>query len=269
MSHPVCLAPQCDNPPHDGFLCTSCVATLRRDLKAIPDLLADLEITISKQDRLQDAEKRPTDERPLPLRLGPMEAKRDLTDTLVKWAADVAETTRCAPWVDFVNGGTEQLAAYIFDNLGTITSHPTVGDCADEIGYAVITAQRAVDKPLQHQFVGPCDKCGADLYAHPKAATVTCRNTPCEAEYKISERREWLLEQAEDQLLTATEMSRALPDLLQQPLTASMIRNYASRGRLTQHPALPARPNEPVYRVGDVLDLLATIREEGGRPKAC
>lgn len=135
----------------------------------------------------------------------------------------------------------------------------------------MVTGYRAVDKPLQHTFLGPCDQCGEDLYAHPKARGVVCRNSECEAEYDIGYRREWLLRQAEGQLLTATEMSWALPELLQRKLTASTIRNYAHRGRLTQHPPHPHRPREPLYLVREVLDLLAELagERERGRPKAC
>jgi hypothetical protein len=283
LSNPICSAPQCDKPAHDGFVCSSCVATLRRDLNAVPDLLADLDITISKQDRLSDSEKCASSERPLPLRLEPMEAKRDLGQTLATWTQHVVtrlgvlppcDIPVVAPHVNRRGALIEQrtdrqvvaLAAWMVGHLGDVLIDPEAGSLADEIGYAVITAQRAVDKPLQLVYAGPCDECTTDLYAHPRKAEVACRG--CDAVYDIASRREWLLEQAEGQLLTATEMSRALPGLLQQPLTASMIRNYASRGRLTRHPALPGRPNEPVYRVGEVLDLLASIRRENGRSKA-
>ena len=283
MSHPVCLAPQCDNPPHDGFLCSSCVATLRRDLSAVPYLLADLDITISKQDLLSDSEKRASSERPLPLRLGPMEAKRDLAETLANWVQHLVAQHHAVPPYDILvvaphvnkrGALVEQrsdrqvlaLAAWMVGHINYVQIDPEAGNLADEIGYAVITAQRAVDKPLQLVYAGPCDECTTDLYAHPRKAEVECRG--CAAVYDIAARRGWLLEQAEGQLLTATEMSRALPGLLQKPLTASMIRGLAHRGRLTQHPADPRRPREPLYRVGQVIDVLTSMEEESGRLKA-
>lgn len=65
------------------------------------------------------------------------------------------------------------------------------------------------------------------------------------------------------QLLTATEMSRALPGLLprdpngrQPALTAAMIRGYAHRGRLAKHPPHPSRPHEPLYLVINLLNAL-------------
>ena len=263
MSTPICGTPGCDRPTTVGFLCRTCLDILRRDLDAIPDLVADLMVTISRQDRLTDATQRDGENR-LPLRVGPMEAKRDLDDTLAVWARHVAERrgTETPPLHDPVEVG-----AWLSRHVGDVQDDPLAGQIADELGYAVLTGQRAVDKPLQLRYVGPCDLCGGDLYAHPRAATVASRNPRCDAEYNIPERREWLLSQAEYQLLTATEMSRALPGLLppdpsgrEQTLTPSMIRGYAHRGRLTKHPAHPARPHEPLYLVYEVINLLADLQ---------
>jgi hypothetical protein len=178
LSEP-CAAPQCDRPKHNGYHCATCVATLRRDLSAIPDLIADLMTTISRQDKIGDQTGPRGSERPLPLRLGPMEGRRDLADTLANWAMEVhggiAQGNASVGGAFFVPA---RLAAYLLDHLLDITAHPDAGDCADEIGYAVITAQRAIDKPLQAQYAGPCEAegCGADLYARLYAREVVCRN---------------------------------------------------------------------------------------------
>jgi hypothetical protein len=172
------------------------------------------------------------------------------------WAIHVAARRDIDPPAHDAQQAADLLNRY----TGEIQDDPRAGDLADEIGYAVVIAQRAVDKPLQHAYVGPCDECGADLYTHPRAREVTCGNNPCEATYDVAERRAWLLGKAEDQLLTATEMSRALPGLVQQPLTAATVRGWARHGRITAHPPLPKRPNDPVYRVGDAINLLNAIQ---------
>jgi hypothetical protein len=224
-------------------------------------LCEDLQVTIAKQDRLGDTDGRSTDEHPLPLRLGPMEARRDLTDTLRAWADHVAQRRGIpAPEHDPVKA-----ASFLRCFLGEIQDDQMAGDIADEIGFAVLMAQRAVDKPMQHQYVGPCDQCKADLYAHPRALSVACRNSPCEAEYNVSDRRAWLLEQVEDQLRTAAELSRALPNLLQQPLSASAIRGLARRhgDKLPQKDPHPKDPMKaPRYRVGDLIALLHEMRAD-------
>lgn len=259
-----CSSPNCPYMQLNGYLCRNCTDTLKGDLAAIPWLLDDLEVTITRQDRLSDPSGRSGDEHPLPIRINAMEARRDLNATLAAWAMHIAGRLdgldRDTIWTEL------RLANYLLDHVGTILTDPAAGQIADEIGNARGLAQRTIDKPPIRVFVGPCDDCGKDLYARPSAAEVECKNPECGAVYPIEARRRWLLGKAEDQLLPATEMSRALSGLLQKPITGAMLRGYARRGRLTPHPPLPNRPKEPLYRVGDVRDIL--LEELGGRPAA-
>lgn len=262
MPSPICGSPGCDNPSGGGFICGSCVETLRRDLSGVPPVLADLEVTVSRQDRIADPERRAGNERPLPLRLGPMEARRDLLQTLGTWSAHMAQRVGIpAPIAD--------CAGFLTSFLPSIQSDPLAGQLADECGYAILVAQRAVDKPLQLIFVGPCDLCTSDLYSHPRSLTVACRQVGCDAEYNVADRRDWLLEQAKDQLLSAAEISRALPGLLprQQKLTDAMIRGWAFHGRITQKAPHPSEPRKPRYRLGDVLVIMDEIFAKELLPK--
>lgn len=265
MPTPLCLAPSCDKPSSGGFICPSCTGTLRNDLAAVPALLVDLEITISRQDRLHDPQPHGRTERPLPLRLAPMEARRDLLATLQVWAKHTAKRAG-------IPAPRDDCAGFLLSYLPSVASDPDAGDLADEIGYIVIIAQRSVDRPMQLIFVGPCDLCTADLYAHPRSLIVACRQIGCDAEYNIAERREWLLDQAKDQLLSAAEITKALPGLLprQQKLTSSMIRGWHLRGRLAQRPPHPSKPREPRYVLGEVLLILDEIfaREASGKVPA-
>lgn len=235
---------------------------MRQDLESIPVLLEDLTVTISRQDKIGDPSPGRMNERPLPLRLGPLEAKRDLEATLWAWARHVAKRVSVPPPV-------ARPDSFLLGFLPSAASDPSAGDLADEVGYAVITGRRAVDKPLQLIFVGPCDKCSCDLYAHPRSLTVACRQVECDAEYRVEERREWLLLMARDQLLSAAEISRALPGLMprQQKLTSSMVRGWAHHGRLAPKPPHPDKPREPRYRLGDVLIILDDIFAREALPK--
>lgn len=261
---PLFGSPACDRPTHDGWLCHTCVNTLRRDLDAVPTILEDLQVTISRQDRIGDPDGRGGTEQPLPLRLGPMEARRDLADTLRAWADHVA--SRRGTTLD--SHQPRHLAEWLSMHLGDVRDDPRAGDIADELGYAVIVARRAVDKPLRHVYVGPCDRCGTDLYAHPKAAVVDCPNTPdCDTAYRVAERRDWLLDRVRDQLCTATDISRALPALLGLQLTSATIRGWARHRGLVRHPPIPTseRPHDPVYRVGDVIDMAREMAQTKAR----
>lgn len=220
----------------------------------VPLLLGDLEVTVSRQDRTSDPQPRRGQERPLPLRLGAMEVRRDLLQTLGFWSVHVARRAG-------IPAPTSDCSGFLTSFLPTIQTDELAGQLADECGYAVLMAQRAVDRPLQLVYVGPCDVCRSDLYAHPKSLIVACRQIDCDAEYRVSERREWLLEQARDQLLTASEISKAIPGLLyyDKKLTSAMIRGWAHHGRIVQRPPHPSEPHKPRYRVGDVIEVFSEI----------
>lgn len=268
MLSPICSSPNCEYLQHNGFLCRTCTDKLRGDLSAVPWLMEDLEVTICRLDKLNDPSGRSGGEKPLPIRLHAMEARRDLNNTLASWAMHIAGR------LDGLSGsGWDEirLAAFLHANLNTILTDPSAGEIADEIGYARRMAQRTIDKPEPRVFVGPCELCDMDMYAHPSAAEVTCKNPDCEADtYPIESRRRWLLGKAQDQLLTAIDMSRALAGLLpkEKAITASMLRGLAHRGRLTQHAPLPDQPRRPRYQVGQLLGILFEDEQNSpGRPQ--
>ena len=251
-----CASPACSFPQHNGYLCRNCADTLTRDLKAIPWLLEELEVTLSRQDCLSESSDRGSDEQPLPLNLRAVEVRIDLNAVLAAWALHVAGRfdglDSSVIWTEL------RLAQYLLEHVRDMLTDPAAGQCADEISDIRRRVQRAIDKPVEQVFAGPCDDCGKDLYAHPSKAEVKCKNPECEAIYPIEARRRWLLGKAEDQLLPATEMSRALSGLLGKPITGSMLRGLAFRGRITAHP--PIKKNGPaLYRVGEVRDVLLEL----------
>lgn len=129
---------------------------------------------------------------------------------------------------------------------------------------------RFVDRPADRWYAGPCTAglrameaawfCGAELYAVPGRDTVTCRE--CDWTYPVEERRAWLLAAAEDRLENAATIARAVLVLGQADGTetqlASRIRQWARRRRITVRSTRTIEGKlQPLYRVGDVLDLLA------------
>jgi hypothetical protein len=260
----LCTAPHCSFPAHNGFLCRNCTDTLKGDLTAIPWLLEDLEVTITRQDRLSDPSGRSGDEHPLPIRINAMEARRDLGATLAAWAMHIAGRLdgldRDTIWTEL------RLANYLLDHVGTILTDPAAGQIADEIGNAKGLAMRTIDKPQPRVFVGPCEDCDKDLYARPSAAEVECKTPDCGAIYPIEARRRWLLGKAEDHLLTAPEMSRALPNLLGRSVGLDELKGLLRRRRdqITQHPPIKLK-GPPLYRVGDIAAMFHEIAEEEAR----
>lgn len=269
MIEQLCTTPSCAIPT-DAFVCRSCLDQLRSDLRAVPELIADLMVTISREDRISDPSGGSTAEIPLPFRPAPAEVGRDLHAELATWVRHLTEERGIEwrpspgaplgplPTSRLPDDDTVELARWLDRHLQSVAYDVAGGELVDCVGYAVARARRATDRP-DSQYLGPCS-CGPDergrpveLYAHRGARRMTCR--VCEAEYDVTARRTWLLEQAVDMLLPAPEMSRALPALMPgQPLTPAMIRGYAHRGRLVPHGRNAL--GRPLYRVGDVLEVL-------------
>lgn len=132
-------------------------------------------------------------------------------------------------------------------------------DILDEMEHLASRLSAIVDRPADRWYAGPCDNCERDLYARTGAADVTCPE--CQLDYDVNRRREWLLTEARDQLVTAATLSRAVSWLGDKPLTADRIRQWAHRGRIM---ARPANGQGPLYRVGDALDLLDAEQQKVG-----
>lgn len=289
MPNLTCVTPGCDQPTTDGRICWTCTNHLLADLRHAPELVRELETTTTKQDRMEEPTRR-TATIPLPFRPAASEVAWVHRATLRLWAGHVARhagtTTPTRPdhpqrpriddrgaLVEH-HGDTRTVAVarWLVEHVDIIRQHPDAGTIVDEIGFATDRARIAIDRPPVLVYLGPCT-CSPDargrpveIYARPHSTHVTCRG--CNESYDVSERRAWLLQQAEDQLLTATECERALEPLVRALVgirfTAAMIRGYARRDRLTPRPPHPHDPRHaPRYRVGEVVDVLTQVHAEG------
>jgi hypothetical protein len=208
-------------------------------------------------------------------------------------AATVAHRVQLALawWMRELRDGEEELApadvvavaAWLLERVDRVAVHPAGGRLARDVHRAVEDLRRAVDRPADRWFMGPCDTDGCteehllvgddgrarterrptELYAVAGAETVTCGR--CHAEYEIAERRAWLLAAAEDQLAHAELIGRAAPALGVE-ITPSKVRNYADRGRIVAHGK--DRHGRPLYRVGDVIAVAQEVlakRSKGAR----
>ncbi|MGW3992391.1 hypothetical protein ACWEF6_02775 [Amycolatopsis sp. NPDC004772] len=165
------------------------------------------------------------------------------------------------------------LSRWLLRHPSWVQSYSDGAALFDDIRSAVRHAKSTVYGPGERAFLGICSapieapvgddgdtvlvECQRDLYGAKGRPWVACPE--CGAEWDAVERRRWMLHRMRDELLTATELSRALPNYLERPddkpVTASMIRGYAKRGRLVAHGYAPGS-QDPRYRVGDLLDIL-------------
>lgn len=171
-----------------------------------------------------------------------------------------------------------------------------VGDCGASLGLEDVCPECGADVDVDPD--GPDEVCGAcgaavpettcqrALYVDPEAAFIDC--PACDARWKVADRRAWLLKAAEDSLGNAATIATALTRL-EQPVTADRIYKWKERGRLKVHgreapppcrehqgigrqpqacEACRAKEGAPLYRLGDVVDLLVeAARAEEARSR--
>lgn len=130
----------------------------------------------------------------------------------------------------------------------------------DELGYLERQLRRMVDRPADRWYAGKCD-CGEDMYAIETNAEVSCRH--CDATYDVASRREFLLKQAQDYHVTATEAATALLSWTDYDGTITKlvdrIRKWRDRDQLevADVTSLSGRDRH-LYRLGDVQALLVS-----------
>lgn len=268
----------CSRPAGDANLCKPCTSTLERALAEIPFLTRELEIVLTRQTVYaprSDGSRSAT--RPLPYHVAAAETGRAIRRALETAATtllrDHAATT-CP-----VSPRPDHTSTWLLANLNTVRYHDQAATIYRSILDPVTKARWLIDRPADRWYAGPCNalvvadgeirECGAELYARSDHGTVTCR--ACDALHDVDARRDWLLAAAEDQLANAAVCARAvawLSDTGDIKLTPTLIRMWAQRGRLVAkgHEPYPTGSDptrtRPLYRVGDVIDLLhqATTR---------
>ncbi len=258
----------CGRPVQDATICQGCSDRLERALGDVPALVQDLEVTRFRQSRtggqgigivVRGAE------RPLPWDQRASEATDVLRSTLVGWVRIALEEAHPRPASP--RDGLADMARFLLALMPWFRQHAAADQAVDEVTHAVENAQRVTDRAPDRVYAGPCREeygpedergercCTAHLYAtNPRA--VQCPN--CKAVHDVPPRQAWLLAMAQDQLETATNLSQAL-SRLGESVTPERVRKWAQRGRV-----LPHGHNErghPLYRVGDVLELLRGQQE--------
>lgn len=259
------VCPVCYREQSEGLLCHACCSALEYELGDVPAIVVELDVTLSRQAKIGDASKSGTGwarER-LPLDDGAIDPRWVLSNVLTTWARDVTDDTwRPAGEVDQAAAAARLLLTHV----PGIRKHPAVVELVDEITDAIHLARRTVDRPRDRKFFGKCYAkqpgdngqqitCLEEIWAHPHAQEVTCK--VCGTEWKIDERREWLLDQAADLICTVREASSYLGEVGGIRVTQASIKGYVHRKRLSY------RSGTTMIRLGDLLEIL--VDETGKR----
>ena len=229
--------PSCGCATPEGTLCVEDSAALSAMLAAVPQLLEQLEVAVSKQAKTAGGGKAGK---------GTAHLKSP-----VNWGV---AAVRDALLVELALWGTDVLA---------IRKRPDAGRAVSGIGRAIKDAYRAIDRMQDRQYLGQCLFeeggliCHAEVWVKPGAHQVACGQ--CETVHDVSELREKRLIEAEDLIVTPREASSYVGEVGNIPVGQQRIRNYLDRGRIAKRPS----PDGVLrLRMGD---LLAVLRDEATR----
>jgi hypothetical protein len=260
----------CECEQAEGLLCHADTTRLERDLGDVASIVAELDVTLSRQAKIGSTGKsgKGWAREKLPIHIGAIEAADVLANTLTTWARDVAGNNAKVNPYDVEP--SKLAAGILLCYIPEIRRHPAVVELVDEISDAIRQARHAVDRPADRVYFGACYSetpdedgrlitCVEEIWASPAATEVTCR--VCVTEWEIAERRAWLLKRAEDMLVTVPQASEYIGEIGHIKVTQASIRGYLHRKRLAYRAPVEAKR----FRLGD---LLAVVLDEGERKSA-
>ena len=160
MINPICAIDWCDRPVGDGYVCQYCAGRLSRALGDVPALWEELDTVLTKQARYADPEGR-GGEKALPFSPVASEIGWVLRNTLSTWCRLIDTPAAVAGW--------------LLHHTLWLRHHKAGYEAVEEITSAVNAVRKAVDRPPERIYAGPCKDCGGDMFGKPGAVSIECR----------------------------------------------------------------------------------------------
>ena len=259
----ICTVTSCGRPSDGWFVCGQCGKEFEQLLAETVWLLDDLDTAITRQARFTSGGGPRSNERPLPVNLMAADASARLVNSLTTTARIIAEDNG----YETGRGDPRSVSTWLLHRISAIRLHVAGGEMMDELVYLTAKAIKAITPPPDRWFAGVCsvdldgEECDADLYASADKGTIQCQK--CGITHDVGERRAILLKHAEEVLATASEAARAVvvwSDYERgENKLVNRIGKWAERGRIERRGwRTEGGKDRPTYRIGDILDLLAT-----------
>lgn len=221
-------------PVADGaYCCSACVDQTRANLEFTAANAADLEVTLTRQDRVSSGSGgRASAETPLPINLHASDVSTRLRNALSTWTRLVAEERGTSLDEAFPSCSGEDgswcthkrcrdsrlvsnadMARWLHSRLGWIAHREWGPACFDELSRVAVDLGRAVDSPPPMIALGECeaDDCDGEIRAHQEATFARCPK--CRESYDVRKRKDELLSKADHRRFNAASMARILTAL--------------------------------------------------------
>lgn len=221
--------------PTELFLCGTCVDQLADQLAALPWLTRQLQITVTRQDRLGTATVGRSPDNPSPINIGAMELARTIHTRLAGMHRDLCTVTGLTPTTQT----SPSYAAWLNRHLNAIACAPMAGAIMADIRTIHHQILTAINRNSR-MYCGPCTtvvahdhqgadvECQHDLYAD--------RETPDDIQCPRCKR--WL--NPREQLLTTIRRRDLLPEatlldtlaVLGEPVSRVQLYGWIKAGQL-------------------------------------
>lgn len=231
--------PSCGCFQPESLLCHDDTAALETMLAAVPQLIDQLEVAISKQAKIDTGGKsgKGSAHEKSPVNWGVAAVRDSLRIELALWGDDVVAIRR----------------------------HPKAGEILSGIGHAIKRAYSAIDRMRDRKYLGKClhktgdAECQEEVWVTPGARTARC--VACKYEHNVADRRQDMLDLAEDMIVTPREASQYIGEVGGMEVGHQRIRNYLDRKRIAVRPSPDGVQR---LRLGDLLQVLRddTARRE-------
>jgi hypothetical protein len=237
-----------------------CPDELRAMLRRVRAVLTDLNVTLSRQDKIggpsvtSEIKRTKKVHQPLPY------------NVIASEAADVLLAQTVTRWVVLIHRATAGWTApvppdpikWMDEKADAICRRGFHAGLLEEVAAGLANAEDALDGAKAWMECGSCDSCGQRLAGKADRAHVECRS--CGAVYDLSERRGRMLADAENRRVTATEAERLVGLLYvgneervrSDQLQRATVAKWYSRGTLDTMGN--DSEGHPTFRFGDILD---------------
>lgn len=261
-----------------AVICHGCTRALTATLRAVPELMRDLTVTLTKTARTRPVNgpggAPEIDPVVVPFNVAASKVHGDLRAVLAGWARLVSEERPSARKV-FRRGkplvtldgrpvlerldhtlltckeNATSMSLWLAGYVDWLRHYSGAPAFLQELRDAVAAVERVIDIRIPLVYVGPCtaNGCTEDLWARHDGTTAECRG--CGTVWDLDERRAANLDAARDAVVPAETVARALTSQ-GMPLTAELIYKWRQRGFVR---AASTGPNgRHLFRLGDVAD---------------